>query len=170
MPLCKKSEIQVLEQLSHPLLRGKGDFTSFISLFDLPGPQNASSRSNSPDQFCMNFSNERLQNWACLRATSTSTTSRLVPQVPYFDNSECIRLLQNTPGGLMHIVDDQARRQPKKTDHTMVKAFQKRWENHSSFKAGAVERSGFPSFTVNHFNNPVTYSSEGFLDQNLDAR
>ena len=51
----------------------------------------------------------------------------------------------------------------------MVEAFQKRWGNHSSFKTGAVERSGFPSFTVNHFNGPVTYSSEGFLDRNLDA-
>ncbi|KIJ99930.1 hypothetical protein K443DRAFT_123038 [Laccaria amethystina LaAM-08-1] len=64
----------------------------------------------------------------------------LVPQVPYFDNPECIRLLQNTPGGLIHM-DDQARRQPKKTNHAMVEAFQKRWGNHSSFKAGAVERS-----------------------------
>jgi chitin synthase len=27
----------------------------------------------------------------------------------------------------------------------------------------------FPSFTVNHFNGAVTYSSEGFLDRNLDA-
>jgi len=30
-------------------------------------------------------------------------------------------------------------------------------------------RSGFPSFAVNHFNLPVTYSSEGFLDRNRDA-
>jgi chitin synthase len=66
-------------------------------------------------------------------------------------------------------MDDQARRQPKKTDHTMVDAFSKRWGNHSSFKAGAIDRSGYPSFTVNHFNGPVTYSSEGFLDRDLDA-
>jgi chitin synthase len=51
----------------------------------------------------------------------------------------------------------------------MVEAFGKRWGNHSSFKIGSVDRSGFPTFTINHFNGPVTYSSEGFLDRNLDA-
>ncbi|KAJ3510325.1 hypothetical protein NLJ89_g4744 [Agrocybe chaxingu] len=154
----------------------KDDFSTFIGLFDLPGPQNMSSRPNSLDQFCINFANERLQNWVQknlfekhVNEYNVEGISRYVPQVPYFDNAECIRLLQNIPGGLIHIMDDQARRQPKKTDHTMVEAFSKRWGNHSSFKAGVVDRSGFPSFTVNHFNGPVTYSSEGFLDRNLDA-
>jgi chitin synthase len=51
----------------------------------------------------------------------------------------------------------------------MVKAFGKRWGNHSSFKVGSVHRSGFPTFTINHFNGPVTYSAEGFLNRNLDS-
>lgn len=154
----------------------KEDFTTFISLFDLPGPQNMTSRPNSLDQFCVNFANERLQNWIQkqifeihVNEYAEEGISRFVPQVPYFDNTECIRLLQNKPGGLTLIMDDQARRAPKKTNHTMVEAFQKRWGNHSSFKAGTIDRSGFPTFTVNHFNGPVTYSSDGFLERNLDA-
>ena len=51
----------------------------------------------------------------------------------------------------------------------MVEASAKRWGNHSSFNAGAADRSGFPSFTVSHYNGAVTYSAEGFLDRNLDA-
>jgi chitin synthase len=66
-------------------------------------------------------------------------------------------------------MDDQARRAPKKTNATMVEAFQKRWANHSSFKTGDADRSGHPTFTVHHFNGPVTYSSESFLERNLDA-
>jgi chitin synthase len=154
----------------------KDDFNTFIGLFDLPGPQNMSSRPNSLDQFCINFANERLLNWIQkslfenhVNEYNMEGISRFIPQVPYFDNSECVRLLQNVPGGLIHIMDDQARRQPKKTDHTMVEAFSKRWGNHSSFKAGSMDRTGFPTFTVNHFNGAVTYSSEGFLDRNLDA-
>ena len=154
----------------------KEDFTTFIGLFDLPGPQNMSSRPNSLDQFCINFANERLQNWVQksifekhVSEYNLEGISRFVPQVPFFDNTECIRLMQNSPGGLVHIMDDQARRQPKKTDQTMVEAFSKRWGNHSSFKTGTIDRSGFPTFTVSHFNGPVTYSSEGFLDRNLDA-
>ena len=154
----------------------KDDFTTFVGLFDLPGPQNMSSRPNSLDQFCINFANERLQNWIQkslferhVNEYNVEAISRFVPQVPYFDNAECIRLLQNIPGGLIHIMDDQARRQPKKTDHTMVEAFSKRWGNHSSFKTGTADRSGYPSFTISHFNGAVTYSAEGFLDRNLDA-
>ncbi|TDL27931.1 glycosyltransferase family 2 protein [Rickenella mellea] len=157
----------------------RDDFATFIGLFDLPGPQNmptSASRSNSLDQFCINFANERLQNWIQKRMFefhveeyASEGISRFVPQVPYFDNSECVRLLSNMPGGLIHIMDDQARRMPKKTDHTMIEAFGKRWGNHSSFKVGAMDRSGFPTFTVNHFNGPVTYSAEGFLEKNLDA-
>ncbi|KAF8872468.1 glycosyltransferase family 2 protein [Infundibulicybe gibba] len=164
----------VNEHINQRLCRD--DFTTFIGLFDLPGPQNLSSRPNSLDQFCINFANERLQNWTQKRLFESHVAeynmegiSRFVPQVPFFDNSECIRLLQNKPGGLIHIMDDQARRAPKKTDHTMVEAFQKRWGNHSSFKTGTIDRSGFPTFTVSHFNGPVTYSSESFLDRNLDA-
>lgn len=154
----------------------RDDFATFIGLFDLPGPQNMTSRANSLDHFCVNFANERLQSWIQKRLFeshveeyNTEGISRFVPTVPYFDNAECIRLLQNKPGGLVHIMDDQARRAPKKTDQSMVEAFAKRWGNHSSFKVGAIDRSGFPTFTVNHFNGPVSYSSEGFLERNLDA-
>ncbi|KAF8870157.1 P-loop containing nucleoside triphosphate hydrolase protein [Infundibulicybe gibba] len=156
----------VNEHINQRLCRD--DFTTFIGLFNLPGPQNLSSRPNSLDQFCINFANERLQNWMQKRLFESHVAeynmegiSRFVSQAPFFDNSECIRLLQ--------IMDKQARRALKKTDHTMVEAFQKCWGNHSSFKAGTVDRSGFPTFTVSHFNGPVTYSSESFLDRNLDA-
>ena len=154
----------------------RDDFDTFIGLFDLPGPQNMTSRPNSLDQFCINFANERLQNFiqkqifeSHVDEYQTEGISPFVPSVPYFDNAECVRLLQNMPGGLVHIMDDQARRSHKKTDHTMVEAFGKRWGNHSSFKVGAADRSGYPTFTVNHFNGPVTYSSEGFLARNLDS-
>ena len=154
----------------------RDDFSTFIGLFDLPGPQNMSSRPNSLDQFAVNFANERLHHWTQRRLFESHVEeyavegiSRFVPTVPYFDNTECIRLLQNRPGGLVHIMDDQARRAPKKTDQTMVEAFGKRWGNHSSFKVGSIDRSGYPSFTVHHFNGPVIYSSENFLERNLDA-
>ncbi|KAJ7036193.1 glycosyltransferase family 2 protein [Mycena alexandri] len=154
----------------------RDDFTTFIGVFDLPGPQNLSSRPNSLDQFCINFANERLQ--AHLQHTlfaahvAEYTTEGLIPRLlpasgtPFFDNAECIRLLQNRPGGLVHIMDDQARRAPKKTDGTMVEAFAKRWGNHSSFKS---QGGPSPSFTISHFNGPVTYAADGFLARNLDA-
>ncbi|KAF8218382.1 glycosyltransferase family 2 protein [Mycena galopus ATCC 62051] len=162
-------------------------FSTFLALLDLPGPQNLSSRPNSLDQFCVNFANERLHAWTQARLfeahVAEYTTERLIPtylppsaDFGYFDNAECIRLLQNKPGGLVHIMDDQARRAPKKTDVTMVEAFAKRWGNHSSFKTSGLEHlakggvaDAAPTFTISHYNGPVTYSSEGLLARNLDA-
>ncbi|EJU01525.1 glycosyltransferase family 2 protein [Dacryopinax primogenitus] len=157
----------------------RDDFLTFIGLFDLPGFQNISSsasRTNSLDQFCVNFANERLQNWVQKRIFERNNKeyeaeeiASLIPTIPFFDNSECIRLMSHQPGGLIHIMDDQARRQPKKNDHTMVEAFSKRWGNHSSFRAGQMDRSGFPTFTVNHYVGPVTYSAESWLERDTDA-
>ncbi|KAF8198694.1 glycosyltransferase family 2 protein [Mycena galopus ATCC 62051] len=157
----------------------KDDFTTFIGLFDLPGPQNFASRPNSLDQFCINFANERLHSWTqhgLLEAhVAEYTIEQLIPRflppsLPSLDNMEGIRLLQNRPGGLVHILDDQARRAPKKTDFTMIEAFAKRWGNHSSFRTDDVlDRAGFPTFTIKHYHGEVTYSSEGFLARNLHA-
>ncbi|KIK28141.1 hypothetical protein PISMIDRAFT_7668, partial [Pisolithus microcarpus 441] len=140
----------------------RDDFNTFIGLFDLPGPQNMTGRSNSLDQFCINFANERLHRFVQQRLFES--------HVDEYQSKECVRLFQNRPGGLIHIVDDQARWSHKKTDHTMVEAFAKRSGNHSSFKlGGGLDRSGFPTFTICLFNGPVTYSSEAFLECNLDA-
>jgi hypothetical protein len=53
-------------------------------------------------------------------AKYNSEIAHFALNVLYFNNSECLRLLQNQPGGL--IMDDrlEARRAPKKTDHTML--------------------------------------------------
>ncbi|KAK1233329.1 hypothetical protein PQX77_003517 [Marasmius sp. AFHP31] len=47
----------------------------------------------------------------------------------------------------------------------MVEAFQKCWRNPSSFTTGSIDRSGYLTFTVHHFDGPVTYSSENFLER-----
>lgn len=156
----------------------RDDYSTFIGLFDLPGPQNITSspsRSNSLDQFCVNYANERLHNWIQKRVFERSDEefaseglTQLSPPLPYFDNTECIRMLSTMPGGIIHIMDDQARRAPRKTEHTMVEAFAKRWGNHNSFKSGGMDHSGFPTFTVNHYSGAVVYSTESFLEKNAD--
>jgi chitin synthase len=78
----------------------RDDFVTFIGLFDLPGLQNLTSRPNSLDQFAINFANERLHNFVQKELFETHVAeyngiSRFVLQIPYFDNSECVRHLQN---------------------------------------------------------------------------
>ncbi|EPQ25921.1 uncharacterized protein PFL1_06595 [Pseudozyma flocculosa PF-1] len=153
----------------------RDDFDTFVGILDLPGFQNLS-RGNSLDQFCVNFACESLHRYL-LRSVfernrdeyADEGITYLSPDIPYFDNAECLRLMTNQPGGLTHIMDDQARRMPKKTDHTMIEAFGKRWGNHPSFKVGPADRSGFSSFTISHYHSAVTYTSENLLERNSEV-
>ncbi|KIJ58233.1 hypothetical protein HYDPIDRAFT_34369 [Hydnomerulius pinastri MD-312] len=95
------------EHINQRLRREDFKIQTFVGLVDLPGPQNMTNRPNSLDQFCINFANERLQNFVQKRLFETH-------------------------------VDE-------------------------------YYRSSFPTFTINHFNSPITYSAEGFLSRNLGA-
>ncbi|TFK68107.1 hypothetical protein BDN72DRAFT_879221 [Pluteus cervinus] len=142
------------------------------------------------------FISEGLPQFASTSSTSPSSTLATTLSLPLSSFSlsggpkgfkpppttsgECVRLYQHHPGGLLHIMDDQSRRMPRKSDYTMVEAIQKRWGNHSLFKAYLPEpepdskdqtaSTGTPAtFTVTHFNGPVTYSAQSFLERNLNA-
>ncbi|PLW12505.1 hypothetical protein PCANC_16555 [Puccinia coronata f. sp. avenae] len=170
------------ESINQKLCRD--DFTSFISLIDLPGTQNNLSRGlsqgegNNLDTFCFNLANERIHglvlNELFVKNKAEYVTEGIdahLPglQAPFYDNAEILRVLTHVPGGLVHIIDDQSRR-PNKSDQTMLDAMGRRWGNNTSFafKDGdeRLDRPG--SFTCSHYSGPVTYSVEGFLTQNRD--
>jgi chitin synthase len=163
----------VNEQLNGRLCRL--DFDVFIGILDMPGPRTAN-LSHSFDDFAVNFANERLHRYMLASVFEKRAgecehegISHLYPQIPFFDNAECLRLITNQPGGLVHIMDDQARRMPKKTDQSMMEAFGRRWGSHADFSIGGHDRNGFATFQISHYHGPVTYSSEGWLEKNSET-
>ncbi|KAJ6477179.1 P-loop containing nucleoside triphosphate hydrolase protein [Mycena vitilis] len=151
----------------------KDDFSTFIALIDLPGPQNLSSRPNSLDQFCINLANTRGRSTGSSRPTSPSTpprgSSRSSSPRPGPSRTLTTSASASCRTGRAGSCTSWTIRRgaPRKTDPTMVEAFAKRWGNHSSFRTGGA--LDHPTFTVSHFHGPVTYSAEGFLARNLDA-
>ncbi|TEB29002.1 hypothetical protein FA13DRAFT_1866086 [Coprinellus micaceus] len=157
-----------------------GMFKTYVGLLNLAGPQNMSSRLNSLDQLVVNYANERVWGWIrdkmvgpeVLKEHASEGLESYVPALGWNDNTETLRLLRHYPGGLIHIMDDQARRQPKKTDDTMVEAFKTSSviDTSTSPTAGGTTNVGMgASFTISHFNGPVTYLAEHFLARNLDS-
>lgn len=152
----------------------KDSFGSFIAMLDLPGPQNNSgptSGLNSVDQFCFNFANEKLHNWVMHRIHETPLDEAAkenlpMSRLPYFDNTECLRMLSDPKGGIIRIVDDQATK--KRSEASLLEAINKRYTGHSSFVLGNADRNGAASFTINHYSGPVTYSAESFLERNAN--
>lgn len=161
----------------------KDDFTTFIALVDFPGPAQSSTGSHRVDAgidaFCINLASERLYG-----VVQQELFERKKPEyvkegvgsdldgldVKYRSNSDCLRMLTNVPGGLVHIIDDQSRRTGK-TEGTMLKAMSKRWGNHTDFGSRegdeALGRPG--TFLCSHWDGPITYSVENFLADNSSA-
>lgn len=152
----------------------KDSFGSFIAILDLPGQQNNAGPTlgiNSIDQFCFNFAAEKQHNWILHRiheAPLAEAAADKMPldRIPYFDNTECLKMLSDPKTGLIAIADDQSKK--KRTDNQMLDAMAKRYTGHSSFAVGNMDRTGSASFTVNHYGGPVTYSVEGFTDRNAN--
>lgn len=152
----------------------KDSFSSFIALLDLPGSQNNAgpiSGVNSVDQFCFNFANEKVHNWVLHRIHETTfeeASKEKLPmsKIPYFDNSECINMLSDSRTGVIRVLDDYATK--KRSDSMLLETLGKRYQGHSSFSVGNVDRNGTSSFTINHYSGPVTYSAENFLERNAN--
>ncbi|KAJ9113179.1 hypothetical protein QFC22_006018 [Naganishia vaughanmartiniae] len=162
----------LVEHINQKLCRD--DFASLIGLLDFPGFQNLSgisSRPNSLDQLCVNYANERLQGFIYDRIMlsrqqemNEEGLTGLSPPMAFFDNRDCLELLD----GIISTTDNLARK-PKNSEHDMMKVFQKEHENHSHFKLSGMDRSGYATFTISHYNGPVTYSSEAFLEKDANV-
>jgi chitin synthase len=146
-------------------------FSTLLALVDLPGPQNVSSRPKSLNQFVVNLANERLRGFVRRQLFEAHVreykAEGIAERVPSFNHTERLRLLTTMPAGLVHVMDDQARWQPKKMVHSMVDASAKRWGPPLVLQDRQAQPRRLPTFTVRHYHRPVTHSAEGFLDHRL---
>ncbi|RHZ77100.1 hypothetical protein Glove_186g151 [Diversispora epigaea] len=146
------------------------NFASFISIVDLLGFQDLAK--NSLDQFCVNFANEKIHNFI-LQQIFESDKEFLAEgintfEVPYADNTSCLQMIVKPSSGLIAIMNDQANKTSRKTDQTMLDAFNKKFSEHESFKATGKSLNSLPIFGIQHFHGQITYDSTGFLEKNID--
>ncbi|CAG8672634.1 21629_t:CDS:2, partial [Dentiscutata erythropus] len=147
------------------------DFVNFVGILDLIGFQNLPS--NSLDQFCVNFANEKVLNFTLnqiFEARKEEFQSEGINffEIPYVDNNECLRMIEKPSTGLIYIMNDQANKSNRKTDQTMLDAFNKKYSEHSSFIPTGKSLNSLPTFGIRHFAGEVTYDSSGFLEKNID--
>lgn len=147
---------------------------NFIGVVDMFGFQQFTV--NGLDQFCVNYSNERLHQFFLNRVFEADQAdfelegiSESIPRINFFDNSACLQMLgqENGEEGLIGIMSSQSRHLSRKTDATMLEAFSKQYSRHDSLTV-TRNMNVFPSFTVQHYLAPVTYRVEGWLEQNVD--
>ena len=126
---------------------------------------------NSFEQLCINFANEKLQQLFIeftLRAEQAEYASEGVQWTPvdFFNNKSVVELIEGTrPAGVLAWLDEECV-VPKGTDQTFHAKLVSNLSKHEHFEAAAL--AGESAFTIKHYAGAVTYQTEGLLEKNKD--
>ncbi|KAE8725823.1 Myosin-9 [Hibiscus syriacus] len=138
-----------------------------IGVLDIYGFE--SFKSNSFEQFCINFTNEKLQqhfNQHVFKMEQEEYTKEKInwSYIEFVDNQDVLDLIEKKPGGIIALLDE-ACMFPKSTHETFANKLYQTFKNHKRFIKPKLSRT---DFTIAHYAGDVPYQSDQFLDKNKD--
>ncbi|KAJ6792577.1 myosin-6-like [Iris pallida] len=138
-----------------------------IGVLDIYGFE--SFKTNSFEQFCINLTNEKLQqhfNQHVFKMEQEEYTKEEInwSYIEFIDNQDVLDLLEKKPGGIIALLDE-ACVLPRSTYETFAQKLYQTYKNHKRFSKPKLSRS---DFTIHHYAGDVTYQTELFLDKNKD--
>ncbi|PKA47048.1 hypothetical protein AXF42_Ash011722 [Apostasia shenzhenica] len=126
-------------------------------------------KSNSFEQFCINFANEKLQqhfNEHVFKMEQEEYRNEDInwSYIEFIDNQDVLDLIEKKPIGIISLLDE-ACMFPKSTHESFsMKLFQS-LRNHERLEK---EKFSETDFTISHYAGKVTYQTDSFLDKNRD--
>ncbi|CAN1131393.1 XI-2 [Linum perenne] len=140
---------------------------SLIGVLDIYGFE--SFKTNSFEQFCINLTNEKLQqhfNQHVFKMEQEEYTKEKIDwsYIEFVDNQDILDLIEKKPGGIIALLDE-ACMFPRSTHDTFAQKLYQTFKNHKRFSKPKLARS---DFTIHHYAGDVTYQTEQFLDKNKD--
>ncbi|XP_031283791.1 myosin-6 [Pistacia vera] len=143
------------------------DSKSLIGVLDIYGFE--SFKTNSFEQFCINLTNEKLQqhfNQHVFKMEQEEYTKEEIDwsYIEFVDNQDVLDLIEKKPGGIIALLDE-ACMFPRSTHETFAQKLYQTFKNHKRFTKPKLSRS---DFTICHYAGDVTYQTELFLDKNKD--
>ncbi|GAB4838000.1 hypothetical protein Ancab_027527 [Ancistrocladus abbreviatus] len=138
-----------------------------IGVLDIYGFE--SFKFNSFEQFCINFTNEKLQqhfNQHVFKMEQEEYTKEEInwSYIEFVDNQDVLDLIEKKPGGIVALLDE-ACMFPKSTHETFAQKLYQTFKNNKRFMKPKLSRT---SFTIAHYAGEVTYQADQFLDKNKD--
>jgi myosin-7 len=126
--------------------------------------------SNSFEQLCINYGNEKLQqyflHYVLKKEQETYESEGIeVEKVVPIDNEDVLHLLESKPTGLFSLLDEELRL-PQGSDVGFLKKVEKEHKGKSRFHRDF--RMAADHFEIHHFAGKVQYSSDCFLEKNKD--
>ncbi|XP_036452042.1 unconventional myosin-IXb isoform X2 [Colossoma macropomum] len=126
-------------------------------------------RTNSFEQFCINYANEQLQHYCnqhIFRLEQEEYVSEGITwsNVDYTDNIGCINLISKKPTGLLYLLDEESSF-PHATDDTLLEKFKQQHQENQFFVPTPVME---PAFVILHYAGKVKYQIKDFRAKNTD--
>ncbi|XP_006835827.1 PREDICTED: unconventional myosin-VI isoform X1 [Chrysochloris asiatica] len=152
--------------------------TYFIGVLDIAGFEYF--EHNSFEQFCINYCNEKLQQFFNERILKEEQELYQkeglgVNEVHYVDNQDCIDLIEAKLVGILDILDEE-NRLPQPSDQHFTSAVHQKHKNHFRLTIPrksklAVHRNirDDEGFIIRHFAGAVCYETTQFVEKNNDA-
>nr|XP_018666876.1 unconventional myosin-X isoform X2 [Ciona intestinalis] len=155
----------IISKINHRI-KGPDDFY-FIGILDIFGFENF--KINRFEQFCINFANEKLQEFFNRHIFSLEQIEYNKEgidwcDVEWADNSECLDLVEKNLG-LMSLINEESRF-PKGTDKSLLN---KLHNQHAKNQFYVKPRVIGLEFGIKHYAGEVMYNVTGFLEKNRDT-
>ncbi|RYR03103.1 hypothetical protein Ahy_B06g081929 isoform B [Arachis hypogaea] len=143
------------------------DSKSLIGVLDIYGFE--SFNINSFEQFCINLTNEKLQqhfNQHVFKMEQEEYKKEEIDwsYIEFVDNQDILDLIEKKPGGIIALLDE-ACMFPRSTHETFAQKLYQTFKNHKRFSKPKLSLS---DFTICHYAGDVTYQTDLFLDKNKD--
>uniref|UniRef100_A0A914QVM1 Myosin motor domain-containing protein n=1 Tax=Panagrolaimus davidi TaxID=227884 RepID=A0A914QVM1_9BILA len=158
------------------------DSVNYIGVLDIAGFEKNDEffAINSFEQFCINYCNEKLQQFFNDRILKQeqelyAKEGLNVPKIEYTDNQDCIELFEDKPTGLLDLLDEEARLPTPSSQH-FTDCVHRAQKNH--FRLSTPRKSRLrehrdmrddEGFLIRHYAGTVCYQTAQFLDKNNDA-
>uniref|UniRef100_A0A8C8E2L2 Myosin IXA n=1 Tax=Oryzias sinensis TaxID=183150 RepID=A0A8C8E2L2_9TELE len=161
----------IVFRINHALLNNRDleETTKILSIgvLDIFGFEDY--ESNSFEQFCINFANERLQHYFNqhifkLEQEEYAAEGISWKNIDYIDNTGCINLISKKPTALFHLLDEECNF-PQATNQTLLDKFRRQHEGNRYIEFSAVME---PAFIIQHYAGKVKYGVKDFREKNTD--
>ncbi|XP_053127814.1 unconventional myosin-IXa isoform X2 [Hemicordylus capensis] len=161
----------IVFRINHALLNTKdleeSTKTLSIGVLDIFGFEDY--ESNSFEQFCINFANERLQHYFNQHIFKLEQEEYRLEgiswhNIDYIDNTGCINLISKKPTGLLHLLDEESNF-PQATNQTLLDKFKRQHEGNPYIEFPTVME---PAFIIKHYAGKVKYGVKDFREKNTD--
>uniref|UniRef100_A0ACB8F1G7 Unconventional myosin-IXb n=1 Tax=Sphaerodactylus townsendi TaxID=933632 RepID=A0ACB8F1G7_9SAUR len=161
----------IVLRINHALLNKKDMEESVtclsIGVLDIFGFEDF--KTNSFEQFCINYANEQLQyyfNQHIFKLEQEEYQSEGIEwhNISYTDNVACIHLISKKPTGLFYLLDEESNF-PHATSQTLLAKFKQQHEDNRFFIGTPVLE---PAFIIQHFAGKVKYQIKDFREKNMD--